>query len=140
MRIAAMVGAPDPEEHTLAAHSGGLTVAFRKLAGLGYDGVEFMTKDPRQLDGASIRRLLDENHLEPGGLCTGHVYGEDKIRLVDPDPGICRQSMARLKEFVDSAVTYCGQDPRSPSGARGESMTQPILLPPWTGQKKPFGN
>ena len=108
IKIAAMIGAPDLEQETLAVYSGDLASAFRKVAELGYDGVELMMKDPSQLDGTSIRRWLDENRLELVGLCTGHVYGEDGLGLVGPDPEICRQAMARLKSFVDFAATYFG--------------------------------
>lgn len=108
IRIAAMIGAPDLEQDTLAVYSGDLATAFEKVAALGYNGVELMTKDPTQLDGAKIRRWLDENHLELAGLCTGHVYGEDGLGLVDPDPEICRQAMARLKSFVDFAAAHFG--------------------------------
>ncbi|GAB4538969.1 MAG: sugar phosphate isomerase/epimerase [Anaerolineae bacterium] len=104
-----MIGAPDLDQETLAIYSGDLAAAFRKLAGLGYDGVELMTKDPAQLDGAKIRRWLEDNQLELVGLCTGHVYGEDRLGLVGPDPEICRQAMTRLKSFVDFAALHFGE-------------------------------
>jgi sugar phosphate isomerase/epimerase len=109
INIAAMIGAPDLEQETLAVYSGDLAQAFTKVARLGYDGVELMTKNPAQLDGVEIRRWLDENHLKLVGLCTGHVYGEDGLGLVGPDPEVCRQAMARLKTFVDFAAAYFGE-------------------------------
>ena len=104
IKIAAMVGTPDLQIDTLAVYGGDLEAAFGKLAALGYDGVEFMTRDPAQLDGARIRRSLDENRLELAGLCTGHVYGEDGLGLVGPDPDKCRRAMARMKDLVDFAA------------------------------------
>jgi sugar phosphate isomerase/epimerase len=109
IKIAAMIGAPDLEEETLAVYSGDLATAFSKVAELGYDGVELMTKDPTQLDGVKVRRWLEKNHLELAGLCTGHVYGEDGLGLVGPDLEICRQAMACLKVFVDFAAAYFGE-------------------------------
>ncbi len=109
IKIATMIGAPDLEQETLAVYSGDLATAFGKVAALGYDGVELMTKDPTQLDGVNIRRWLDENHLELAGLCTGHVYGEDGLGLVGPNPGVCHQAMARLKSFVDFAAAHFGE-------------------------------
>jgi len=106
IKIAAMIGAPDLEQETLAIYSGQLATAFAKVAKLGYDGVELMTKDPTQLDGVKIRRWLGENQLKLVGLCTGHVYGEDKLGLVGPDPEVCVQAMARLKSFVDFAAPF----------------------------------
>jgi sugar phosphate isomerase/epimerase len=109
IKIAAMIGTPDLERETLAVYSGDLATAFGKVAALGYDGVELMTKDPTQLDGVSIRRWMDENHLELAGLCTGHVYGEDGLGLVGPNPEVCHQAMARLKSFVDFAAAHFGE-------------------------------
>jgi sugar phosphate isomerase/epimerase len=109
IKIAAMIGAPDLEQETLAVYSGDLAASFSKVAELGYDGVELMTKDPAQLDGAELRRCLEANRLDLVGLCTGHVYGEDGLGLVGPDSEVCRRAMARLKSFVDFAATYFGE-------------------------------
>lgn len=108
LKIATMIGSPDLGEATLAPYSGNLASAFDKVAGLGYDGVELMLRDPSKLDGEEIRRQLDQNRLELVGLCTGHVFGEDGLGLVGPDPDICRLAMARLQSFVDFAVAHFG--------------------------------
>jgi sugar phosphate isomerase/epimerase len=106
MKIAAMVGTPDLTQDTLAVYRGDLDIAFSKLADLGYDGVEFMTKDPSKLDGKKIRRSLDEKKLQLVGICTGHVYGEDGLGLVGPDAENCRAAMNRLKQIVDFAAAH----------------------------------
>jgi sugar phosphate isomerase/epimerase len=108
IKISAMVGAPDLEQDTLAVYRGDLPAAFRKLAELGYDGVELMTRNPARLDGARLRRWLEEHNLKLAALCTGHVYGEDGLGLVHPDPHVCRQALDRLKSFVDFAATHFG--------------------------------
>jgi sugar phosphate isomerase/epimerase len=106
IKIAAMVGAPDLRQETLAVFSGDLEAAFSRLRQLGYDGVELMTRDPDQLDSESIRHSLDSNHLKLAGLCSGHVYGEDGLGLVGPDQEVCRQAMKRLMRFVDFAAGF----------------------------------
>jgi len=106
IKIAAMIGAPDLEQHTLAVYSGDLEEAFTKVADHGYDGVELMTKNPGQLNGGKIKRSLDDNELKLVGLCTGHMYGEDGLGLVGPDLNVCSKAMTRLKEFVDFAGKY----------------------------------
>jgi sugar phosphate isomerase/epimerase len=106
MKIAAMVGAPDLGQPTLAVYSGDLADAFHRLAALGYDGVELMTRDPSRLDLAGIRGLLEETGMSLAGLCTGHVRQEDGLGLVGPDAEVCRQAMARLKRFADAAATF----------------------------------
>ncbi|MGQ9684432.1 MAG: sugar phosphate isomerase/epimerase family protein [Anaerolineae bacterium] len=103
IKISSMVGAPDLGERTLAPYQGDLDEAFARLAALGYDGVELMMRDPEQLDGAAIRTSLAANGLQLAGLCTGHLYQEDKMGLVDPDPEVCRRTMVRMKAIADFA-------------------------------------
>jgi sugar phosphate isomerase/epimerase len=108
MKISAMIGAPDLEKETLAVYSGDLQRAFGKIAALGYDGVELMTKNPGKLDGEKIRRSLEENGLVLTGLCTGHVYGEDRLGLVEADEGTRTKALTRFREFIDFAGTHFG--------------------------------
>jgi len=106
IRIASMVGGPDLETPTLAPYSGDLEQACQKLAALGYDGIELMTKQPSALDAARLQAVLTDNQLNLVGLCTGHVFGEDRLGLVTPELQIDRQAIARLKEFIDFAVLF----------------------------------
>lgn len=106
IKISSMVGTPDLKAPVLAPYSGDLPAAFAKLVNLGYDGVEFMTKDPSMLKGAEIRRSLDEHNLELCQICTGHVWGEDKLGLVDTDATLNPEAMKRMKEIVDFAADH----------------------------------
>jgi sugar phosphate isomerase/epimerase len=108
IKISALIGAPDLEKDTLAVYSGNLKKAFSKTAAHGYEGVELMTKNPKTLDGEKIKEWLSENNLLLTGLCTGHVYGEDKLGLVEPDEEICKKAFNRFKEFIDFAAEYFG--------------------------------
>ena len=103
IRIASMVGGPDLETATLAPYSGDLEQACLKLAALGYDGIELMTKQPSTLDAARLQAILTDNRLNMVGLCTGHVFGEDRLGLVTSELQIDRQAVIRLKEFIDFA-------------------------------------
>lgn len=106
IKIASMVGAPDLETSTLAPYSGDLGLAFKKLSALGYDGIELMTKQPAFLDGPAVRQLLSANQLVLAGLCTGHIFGEDRLGLVTPELQIEPRSVERLKEFIDLAAFF----------------------------------
>ena len=106
IRIASMVGAPDLETPTLAPYSGDLEAAFCKLASLGYDGIELMTKQPTKLDGQQLRQSLARYGLSLAGLCTGHIFGEDRLGLVQPDLTINRMAVERLQEFIDFAAAH----------------------------------
>ena len=106
IKISSMVGTPDLKAPVLAPYSGDLPAAFDKLVRLGYEGVEFMTKNPSKLNGAAIRRSLDEHNLELCQICTGHVWGEDKLGLVNTDATLNREAMKRMKEIVDFAAEH----------------------------------
>lgn len=108
IKIAVMVGAPDLSQASLALFSGELQPAFNKLSQLGYDGVELMTKNPQQLDGFLIRQWLNQEGLHLVGLCSGHVYGEDHLGLVEPNPRTCKRALQRLMSFIDFAGNYFG--------------------------------
>jgi len=106
IKIAATIGTPDLHTETLAVYSGDVAAAVHKVAMLGYDGVEFMMRDPALLDGAQLRRWLDEHNLQLAAICTGHVYGEDGLGLVGPDVQVCQRAMQRMKSIVDFAASY----------------------------------
>ena len=106
IKISSMVGTHDLKAPALAPYCGDLPAAFDKLAKLGYDGVEFMTKDPSKLNGAAIRRWLEDHNLELCQICTGHVWGEDNLGLVNTDATLNREAMKRMKEIVDFAAAY----------------------------------
>jgi sugar phosphate isomerase/epimerase len=106
IKISSMVGTPDLKAPVLAPYSGDLPAAFDKLAKMGYDGVEFMTKNPSKLHGGAIRRWLDDHNLELCQVCTGHVWGEDKLGLVDTHATLNREAMKRMKEIVDFAAAF----------------------------------
>ena len=104
IKIASMVGAPDLETPTLAPYSSDLGDAFEKLAGSGFDGVELMTKHPARLNREQLSSLLKKWQLDLTGLCSGHMFGEDRLGLVLPELSVNRIAVERLKEFIDFAA------------------------------------
>jgi len=108
IKIAAMVGGPDLEMPALAVYSGDLRTSLRKLSALGYDGVELMVRRPDRLEGALIRQLLEENELELAGICTGALWGEEKLGLVNSDLTVSQAAMSRVRELIDFASSWFG--------------------------------
>jgi sugar phosphate isomerase/epimerase len=101
LKICSMVGAPDLRQQTLAIYSGDIPLACEKLSGLGYDSIEIMTRNPKRLNLAELKGALQRSGLELAGFCTGHVYAEDGLGLVGPDPAVCQQALERFKDFAD---------------------------------------
>ncbi len=106
MKISAVVGTPELTRPAFAVYQQDLPTAFGRLADLGYDGVELLTKDPCRLDGSSIRQLLIDHKLELTGICTSQVFGEDGLGLVGNDPTVERAAVARLQSIVDWAQQF----------------------------------
>jgi len=107
MKICAMVGTPDLQTDTLAVFAGpDLEDSLRKSAAYGFDGVELMVREPSSLDTENIVSILDDTGLELAGVCSGHVFGEDKLGLIGPDPENCQAAMERMKALVDFAGCF----------------------------------
>jgi len=104
MKIGTVVGMPDLEKPTLGLFQGtDLDKSLRGVAEVGFDGAELMLKNPAKLNSREVRRLLDRHRVELVGLCSGHVWGEDQLGLIGPDPATCRKGMERMKSLVDFA-------------------------------------
>jgi len=108
IKIASMVGGPDLEMPALAVYSGDLRAAFCKLSQLGYDGVELMIRRPDRLEGPQIRQWLDEYQLTLAGICTGALWGEDKLGLINSDLTVSQAAMSRFRELIDFAAYHFG--------------------------------
>jgi len=110
IKIASMVGGPDLKKATLAPYSGDLRAAFGKLAALGYDGAELMVKDPQDLEGSKIRGWLEEFGLRFVGICTGHVFFEDGLGLIESGPRTSQAALTRIRELIDLAAAISPGD------------------------------
>ncbi|MCS7261561.1 MAG: sugar phosphate isomerase/epimerase [Anaerolineae bacterium] len=106
IKIAATIGTPDLRTETLAFYRGDVATAVRKVAALGYDSVEFMLRDPAQLDGIQLRRWSEEHNLQLATICTGHVYDEDGLGSVGLDLQVRQRAMQCTKSIVGFAATY----------------------------------
>jgi sugar phosphate isomerase/epimerase len=83
---------------------------IKRLAGFGYDGVEFVG-EPEQTDAAHIRELLAKYNIAASSICA--IYTTDRD-LVSSQEGIRNNAVAYLKSCVDFARTI---------GAKGISVT-----------------
>jgi sugar phosphate isomerase/epimerase len=124
IKIASMVGGPDLRKGALAPYSGDLRAAFGKLARLGYDGVELMIKNPRDLEGSRIRGWLEEHGLRFVGICTGHVFFEDGLGLIESGPRISQAALKRFRELIDLAAAISPRDALVTIG-RSRGMGEP---------------
>lgn len=107
MKICYQVATPDVAiSDNVTAFQGPLENSFRRLSELGYDGVELMTRDPRELDWEEVKSLADQYHLQVVLICTGEVYGQSGLNYTDPDPEIRKEAMERTRRLIDFAAFF----------------------------------
>lgn len=75
-------------DESVTAYQGDTETAFRKLRDLDYDGVELMICDPDRLDRGMFEQLSRRYGMEIPALCTGEVFGQDRLSFMDPNEEI----------------------------------------------------
>ncbi len=104
MKFCYQVATPDVAvSPDVTAFQGRLENSLDFLAGLGYDGVEFMTLNPDKLDREKIKTELDKRRLMVSLVCTGEIFGQLKLSYMDKSPEVRREAVERSKGIVDFA-------------------------------------
>ncbi len=110
MKLCYQVATPDVKiDESVTAYQGPLENSFKDLAKLGYEGVELMTLNPKELDWKEVKSLLDKYNLIAALVCTGEIYGQLKLSYTDPEEKIRKEAIRRTKEIIDFAG-YLGAD------------------------------
>jgi sugar phosphate isomerase/epimerase len=104
MKFCYQVATPDVAvSPDVTAFQGALENSLDFLAGLGYDGVEFMTLNPAKLDQDRVKKELDRRNLMVSLVCTGEIFGQLKLSYMDKNPDIRKEAVERSKAIVDFA-------------------------------------
>lgn len=103
MRISALISTPEIKTDALSIFKGNILENFKKAKIMGFDGVELVMIKPRENDPNYINRLKNELSLEIPALCTGQVYEEDNLMLINDNKDIEKRGIERFKEFVEFA-------------------------------------
>ena len=89
-----------------ASLSGDLRSNFASLHSMGYQGVELAVREPALVDPDTIARLADEYEMSIPAIGTGQAWGEEGLSFTDPDPGIRRLAIERIKSHVPLAARF----------------------------------
>ncbi|MDF2614191.1 MAG: Xylose isomerase protein barrel [Clostridia bacterium] len=107
MKLCYQVATPDVAiAPSVTAFQGDLDVSLDTLGELGFDGVEFMTLNPKELNWGQIEKLLSKNNLDLVLVCTGEIFGQEKLTFMDPDQAVRQQAIKRVKEIMDFAAYF----------------------------------
>jgi sugar phosphate isomerase/epimerase len=88
----------------ITSYQGDFEKSLKALRACGYDGVELMVRDPKQFDWDEVSRLLEKYDYEVPMVCTGEIYGQDKLSFADPDDRRREETIARVKSSIDLAA------------------------------------
>jgi sugar phosphate isomerase/epimerase len=89
-----------------ATLSGDLRANFANLHAMGYQGVELAVREPALVDPEAIACLADEFEMSIPAIGTGQAWGEEGLSFTDPDPGIRRLAIERIKSHVSLAAHF----------------------------------
>ncbi|ONI41747.1 endonuclease [Candidatus Epulonipiscium fishelsonii] len=107
MKLCYQVATPDVKvDPSVTAFQGDIEVSLNTLGELGYDGVEFMTINPKELDANKIEKLLQKNNLDVAIVCTGELFGQKKLSFTNPKEEIRNQAIEEVKGMMDFASIF----------------------------------
>ncbi len=89
-----------------ATFSGALEDNLSKIAAMGYQGVELTIRDPRLVDLERLGALVEKSGLRVPAIGTGQAWGEEGLSFTDPNPGIRRATIERLKSHIPIASRF----------------------------------
>lgn len=95
-----------PAQFQAATFKGGLETNMRRIAALGYDGVELAIRDPKLVDLAELTRLTGECGLTVPAIGTGQAWGEEGLSFTDPDPQVRRAAIERIHSHNPVAARF----------------------------------
>jgi sugar phosphate isomerase/epimerase len=93
-----------PAQFQAATFKGDLETNLRRIAALGYDGVELAIRDPKLVKRDELSSLVHSCGLAVSAIGTGQAWGEEGLSFTDPDPEVRRAAIERIKSHVPLAA------------------------------------
>ncbi len=109
MKLSYMVVTPEVEYSNVEAYRGDLEKVLAKMVEWGYQGVELMSKDPKKFNQDKVEQLIAKYDLEVPVVCTGEVFGEDRLSFMDVDETVRKLAIERTKEIIEFAARFKAQ-------------------------------
>jgi 5-keto-L-gluconate epimerase len=95
-----------PAQFQAATFKGDLETNLRRIAALGYDGVELAIRDPKLVSLPELDRLTRACNLSVPAIGTGQAWGEEGLSFTDPDPQVRRAAIERIQSHVPLAAHF----------------------------------
>jgi len=98
-----IVVSTQPAKFAALAFKGNLEENTGLIKSLGYNGIELTVRDPKLLDIPKVKALTVDQGFPVSAIGTGQAYGEEGLSFSDPNPGIRRQAIDRIKSQIELA-------------------------------------
>ena len=95
-----------PARFQPATFKGDLETNLRRIAALGYDGVELAIRDPKLISLDELERLTRLCGLSVPAIGTGQAWGEEGLSFTDPDSSVRLAAIERIKSHVPGAARF----------------------------------
>ncbi len=102
----AIVVSTHAAQFNAVAFKGDLEANLARVASLGYDGAELAIRDPNAIDADALVGLVRKYGLEVPAIGTGQAWGEEGLSFTDPDAGVRRAAVDRVKSHVPVAARF----------------------------------
>ncbi len=102
----AIVVSTHTAQFNAVAFKGNLEANLARVASLGYDGAELAIRDPRAVDAEALVGLVRKYGLGVPAIGTGQAWGEEGLSFTDPDAGVRRAAVERVKSHVPLASRF----------------------------------
>jgi len=86
-----------------------LEKSIRKVAELGFDGVELAVRDPKSLDIERVIQIVKELNLEVPAIGTGQAWGDEGLSFSDPNEMVRKMAVDRIIEQIKLASNFKAQ-------------------------------
>lgn len=104
MKLCYQVATPDVKFSPLVtSYQGNMEKGFAMLKELGYSGVELMIRNPEHIQQGMLLKLTEKYELKVPMVCTGEIFGQDGLSLIDEDESVRIKAMERLKKTMEMA-------------------------------------
>lgn len=85
---------------------GDLSVIIKKVAELGYDGIELALKDSREVEIAALKNLISGYDLKLPVVSSGRVFSEAQLFFTHSDKNIRHKAIDTVKGLIELAAHF----------------------------------
>lgn len=101
--------APDAPKTAPILLKGDICHCLREAAAIGFDAIEYHTRENAEFDIAEIKRTMQETGCRISMLVTGRLYTEGHYSLTSEDPENEKTALEGLLRYIDMAAALeCG--------------------------------